>query len=233
MSNCGNAASRVQSHVQEFIRSNGGYAYGGYPDIDDNLFQQPARERDPKKREALLPIPVMIWRGTGTAATGGGVGLAPPGGRAQWDPRVPSAARRAAFGRAGDGAGRPGGGPDDRTSRRCARARSLQIMTGYLEDPAAHDRSRHVRAGHGPPGPDGRGPAGGRAQHHFGLDEPFLAYEDIEIKEQGPGAPAWSRQVPAWPGALAAVRAEALDKHPMLSAESGHAAHSHPCGRTP
>ncbi|HEV8437100.1 MAG TPA: ABC transporter substrate-binding protein [Methylomirabilota bacterium] len=47
--NSGNAASRVQ----EFIYSKGGYAYGGYPDIDD-LFQQQARERDPRKREALL-----------------------------------------------------------------------------------------------------------------------------------------------------------------------------------
>jgi peptide/nickel transport system substrate-binding protein len=45
----GNAASRVES----FIQSKGSYAYGGYPDIDD-LFQQQARERDPKKREALL-----------------------------------------------------------------------------------------------------------------------------------------------------------------------------------
>jgi peptide/nickel transport system substrate-binding protein len=47
--NSGNAGSRVQ----EFIQSKGSYAYGGYPDIDD-LFQQQARERDPKKREALL-----------------------------------------------------------------------------------------------------------------------------------------------------------------------------------
>jgi peptide/nickel transport system substrate-binding protein len=47
--NSGNAASRVQ----EFINSKGSYAYGGYPDIDD-LFQQQARERDPRKREALL-----------------------------------------------------------------------------------------------------------------------------------------------------------------------------------
>jgi len=47
--NSGNAASRVQ----EFIQSKGTYAYGGYPDIDD-LFLQQARERDPKKREALL-----------------------------------------------------------------------------------------------------------------------------------------------------------------------------------
>src|SRR5438132_2687780 len=47
--NSGNAASRVQ----EFMYSKGGYAYGGYPDIDD-LFQQQARERDVRKREALL-----------------------------------------------------------------------------------------------------------------------------------------------------------------------------------
>src|SRR2546426_1008626 len=47
--NSGNAASRVQ----EIIYSKGSYAYGGYPDIDD-LFQQQARERDPRKREALL-----------------------------------------------------------------------------------------------------------------------------------------------------------------------------------
>jgi peptide/nickel transport system substrate-binding protein len=47
--NSGNAASRVQ----EFIQSKGSYASGGYPDLDD-LFQQQARERDPKKREALL-----------------------------------------------------------------------------------------------------------------------------------------------------------------------------------
>jgi peptide/nickel transport system substrate-binding protein len=47
--NSGNAASRVET----FIYSKGGYAYGGYPDIDD-MFVQQARERDPKKREALL-----------------------------------------------------------------------------------------------------------------------------------------------------------------------------------
>src|SRR3989449_6557338 len=47
--NSGNAASRVQ----EVMYSKGGYAYGGYPDIDD-LFQQQARERDVRKREALL-----------------------------------------------------------------------------------------------------------------------------------------------------------------------------------
>ena len=47
--NSGNAASRVES----FIQSKGEYAYGGYPDIDE-LFQQQARERDAKKREALL-----------------------------------------------------------------------------------------------------------------------------------------------------------------------------------
>jgi peptide/nickel transport system substrate-binding protein len=47
--NSGNAASRVEG----FIQSKGAYAYGGYPDIDD-LFQQQARERDAKKREAIL-----------------------------------------------------------------------------------------------------------------------------------------------------------------------------------
>jgi peptide/nickel transport system substrate-binding protein len=47
--NSGNAASRVEV----FIQSKGAYAYGGYPDIDD-LFEQQARERDPKKREVLL-----------------------------------------------------------------------------------------------------------------------------------------------------------------------------------
>ena len=47
--NSGNAASRVEA----FIYSKGSHAYGGYPDIDD-LFQQQARERDSRKREALL-----------------------------------------------------------------------------------------------------------------------------------------------------------------------------------
>jgi peptide/nickel transport system substrate-binding protein len=47
--NSGNAASRVE----EFMQSKGGYAYGGYPDIDE-LFLEQAGERDAKKREALL-----------------------------------------------------------------------------------------------------------------------------------------------------------------------------------
>src|SRR4030095_5013173 len=47
--NSGNAGSRVET----FIQSKGAYAYGGYPDIDD-LFVQQGRERDPKKREAML-----------------------------------------------------------------------------------------------------------------------------------------------------------------------------------
>jgi peptide/nickel transport system substrate-binding protein len=47
--NSGNAATRVA----EFIYSKGSYAYGGYPDIDDLVVQQ-ARERDVRKREALL-----------------------------------------------------------------------------------------------------------------------------------------------------------------------------------
>ena len=47
--NAGTAASRIA----EFVHSKGSFAYGGYPDIDE-LFQQQARERDPRKREALL-----------------------------------------------------------------------------------------------------------------------------------------------------------------------------------
>jgi peptide/nickel transport system substrate-binding protein len=49
MGNSGNAATRVET----VIYSKGAYAYGGYPDIDD-LFQQQSRERDPRRREALL-----------------------------------------------------------------------------------------------------------------------------------------------------------------------------------
>jgi len=45
----GNAPARIES----FALSNSPYAYGGYPDLDD-LFQQQARERDRKKREAIL-----------------------------------------------------------------------------------------------------------------------------------------------------------------------------------
>jgi peptide/nickel transport system substrate-binding protein len=45
----GNAATRVA----DFIYSQGIYAYGGYPDIDE-LFQQQAKERDRAKREAML-----------------------------------------------------------------------------------------------------------------------------------------------------------------------------------
>jgi peptide/nickel transport system substrate-binding protein len=47
--NSGNAATRAA----EFVYSKGTYAYGGHPDIDE-IFQQQARERDPRKREALL-----------------------------------------------------------------------------------------------------------------------------------------------------------------------------------
>jgi len=42
----------------------------------------------------------------------------PPADQAEWDPLVPSAVRRTAFGRAGDGAWPAGGDPDDRTRRR-------------------------------------------------------------------------------------------------------------------
>ena len=45
----GNAASRMAQTVP----SDGAFAYGGYPDIDD-LFQQQARERDQRKREVIL-----------------------------------------------------------------------------------------------------------------------------------------------------------------------------------
>ncbi len=45
----GNAATRVQN----YIATEGLYAWGGYPDLDD-LFVQQAREQDPKRREALL-----------------------------------------------------------------------------------------------------------------------------------------------------------------------------------
>jgi peptide/nickel transport system substrate-binding protein len=47
--NSGNAASRVDT----FIQSQGAYAYGGYPDIDE-LFRQQAGERDRAKRQELL-----------------------------------------------------------------------------------------------------------------------------------------------------------------------------------
>src|SRR5437762_881463 len=40
---------------------------------------------------------------------------AAPAGPAQWAPRVPSAARRAAIGRVGDAAGSAGAAPGDRT----------------------------------------------------------------------------------------------------------------------
>ncbi len=45
----GNAASRMS----EVIPSDGTYAYGGFPDVDD-LYKRQARETDRKKREALL-----------------------------------------------------------------------------------------------------------------------------------------------------------------------------------
>jgi peptide/nickel transport system substrate-binding protein len=45
----GNAATRVQN----YIVTDGLYALGGYPDIDD-LYVQQAREADPKRREMLL-----------------------------------------------------------------------------------------------------------------------------------------------------------------------------------
>jgi len=47
--NAGNAATRVEA----VIYSKGTSAYGGYPDLDD-MFLQQSRERDVKKREAIL-----------------------------------------------------------------------------------------------------------------------------------------------------------------------------------
>jgi peptide/nickel transport system substrate-binding protein len=45
----GNAATRIQNYMV----TDGLYAFGGYPDMDD-LFVQQAREQDPKRREMLL-----------------------------------------------------------------------------------------------------------------------------------------------------------------------------------
>jgi peptide/nickel transport system substrate-binding protein len=45
----GNAATRMEP----FVVSTGGFAYGGYPDID-GLFREQASELDPRKREATL-----------------------------------------------------------------------------------------------------------------------------------------------------------------------------------
>ena len=45
----GNAATRIEA----FVYSKGGFAYGGYPDIDE-MFLSQARERDPAKREVVL-----------------------------------------------------------------------------------------------------------------------------------------------------------------------------------
>ena len=45
----GNAATRVQNYMS----TDGLYAWGGYPDMDD-LYIQQARELDPKRREMLL-----------------------------------------------------------------------------------------------------------------------------------------------------------------------------------
>jgi peptide/nickel transport system substrate-binding protein len=45
----GSASTRLENYVVSW----GEFAYGGYPDLDE-LFQRQARERDPKRREALL-----------------------------------------------------------------------------------------------------------------------------------------------------------------------------------
>jgi peptide/nickel transport system substrate-binding protein len=45
--------SNAASRMAEVVPSNGTYAYGGYPDIDE-LYAQQARETDRAKREAIL-----------------------------------------------------------------------------------------------------------------------------------------------------------------------------------
>jgi peptide/nickel transport system substrate-binding protein len=45
----GNAATRIET----FTASDGAYAYGGYPDVDE-LIKEQATELDPKRREAML-----------------------------------------------------------------------------------------------------------------------------------------------------------------------------------
>jgi peptide/nickel transport system substrate-binding protein len=45
----GSASTRLENYVVSW----GEFAYGGYPDLDE-LFQQQARERDPKRREEML-----------------------------------------------------------------------------------------------------------------------------------------------------------------------------------
>jgi peptide/nickel transport system substrate-binding protein len=47
------AAGSAPTRLENYVVSTGEFAYGGYPDLDE-LFQQQARERDPKRRAELL-----------------------------------------------------------------------------------------------------------------------------------------------------------------------------------
>ncbi len=47
------SAGHAASRVEVLIQSKGGYADGGYPDLDE-MFKQQARERDVNKRAAIL-----------------------------------------------------------------------------------------------------------------------------------------------------------------------------------
>ncbi len=47
------ALGSATARLENYVVSSGGFAYGGAPELDE-LFQRQARERDPKRREALL-----------------------------------------------------------------------------------------------------------------------------------------------------------------------------------
>jgi len=83
----GNAATRLEPYVVSW----GEYAKGGYPDIDE-LYKQQSKERDRKKREALLhqiqrlvheramyaPLYELVWpNGVGPRVAEAGLGLIP------------------------------------------------------------------------------------------------------------------------------------------------------------
>jgi peptide/nickel transport system substrate-binding protein len=83
----GNAATRLEPYVVSW----GEYAKGGYPDIDE-LYKQQSKERDRKKREALLhqiqrlmheramyaPLYELVWpNGVGPRVAESGFGLIP------------------------------------------------------------------------------------------------------------------------------------------------------------
>ena len=67
-----------------------------------------------------------------------------------------------------------GGYPDidELFQQQASRARRQEARGDPVQDPAAHDRPRDVRAGHGPARPDGRRPARRQAHDHRRVDEP-------------------------------------------------------------